>query len=94
MLDEQILEAPSLWPQWPYLAVERRMTTRQGDPCCFLVVDSEGEVAPVVHVSSVFPPGDDFDLNYGPHFHYPDFASLRADSWKPVLKEDGLEVAG
>ena len=86
MEETTVLSSPELWPQYPYLRVERRKKARPGQATCFIRVDDHQHVAPTVYGTHDWPVPDDREevplvLTVG----YESLEDLSANGWKPVL---------
>lgn len=83
--DLAVLRAPWVWPDYPYLQVERRTETRPGQPFCVVVADETGEVMPAVYFVDDFPPvAGVFDPSQAWGFSYSDLEAVVADGWTLV----------
>jgi len=82
-----VLSTPELWPQFPYLRVERRKQPRPGQATCFIRVDDHQEVAPTVYGTHNWPVPDDRDdeVPLVLRVEYTSLEDLSANGWKPVL---------
>lgn len=78
-----IIQTPSMWPDWPYLRVERRTELRPDTPMCVLVADELQQVAPTVYFADEFPPGDWFVPSEDRAMAYGSLEEVRANGWKP-----------
>ena len=84
MDDTTLLQSPQLWPEFPYLRVDRRTTPRQGQGICFVRSSEEGEVEPVVYVTAAWPPREETEPMVVFSFGLQDFAALVEQGWKVV----------
>ena len=85
MDDLNTLRATSLWPEFPFLRVERRLDFRFDQPICFVYAPERDQVVPRVYFTPAFPPSlDDFDAENSPGLTYQDLASLIGDGWRVV----------
>lgn len=82
--DAVILQNPHLWPEYPFVRVDRRVDPRQGQGTCFVRADEEGQVEPVVYVTSSWPPPEDVEPMVVVSFAFQDFRSLVKQGWKVV----------
>ena len=78
-----ILQTPRLWPDWPYLRVERRTELRPDAPICVLVADELQQVVPTVYFTDNFPPGEWFVPTEERALAYTSLEEVRANGWKP-----------
>ena len=83
----EILTMPELWPEAPYLVVERRRNNRVGDDWCYLEA-SEDHVEAVVHVAPTWPPPADADAPGTPTFAYDSLEDLQSEGWRPYRSSD------
>lgn len=81
MDDLTILRSPKLWPDWPYLRVERRAEGRGGQSACFVRALDMASVEPVVYVVTDWPPMDQ-DASVLARFNYGDFQSMQKEGWR------------
>ena len=82
--DAVILQNPHLWPEYPYIRVDRRTDPRQGQATCFLRAKEDGQVEPVVYVTPSWPPREDVKPIVRFSFAFQDFRSLVKQGWKVV----------
>lgn len=85
MDDTRIVETPEMWPQFPYLRVERRTDTRPGQATCFVKVSEKQEVKPTVMATHNWPPPETDDIPLVLNLVYEDWDSLFSEGWRPVL---------
>ena len=83
MDDLNIMKATSLWPDFPYLRVERRLDLRLDQPRCFVYAPDRDEVLPRVYFTRDFPP-DEFDRENNPGIIYQDLSELVGDGWRVI----------
>ena len=85
MDDLNTLRAPSLWPEFPFLRVERRLDLRFDQPVCFVYAPEPDRVATRVFFVKEFPPPlEEFDMDTSPGLTYDDLAALVSDGWRIV----------
>jgi hypothetical protein len=85
MDDLHILRSPSLWPEFPYLRVERRLDLRFDQPVCFVYAAGPNVVVPRVFFTQKFPPGNEqFSVETNLGLTYPDLAALAGDGWRVI----------
>lgn len=96
--DLAVLRAPWVWPDFPFILVERRSEMRPEQPFCVVVADEAGEVVPAVYFVDDFPPDPaSFDSTQTSGFSYADLAAVVADGWRlvghgpPAEEETGEE---
>jgi hypothetical protein len=82
--DAALLKSPHLWPEFPFLRVDRRTTPRPGAGICFLRTNDVGEVDPVVYVTTSWPPKEDEDPMIVVSFAFQDMQGLIEQGWKVV----------
>ncbi len=80
--DLHVFRSPQLWPNYPYLRVERRSEDRPGMSMCYVVADSETHVDPIVYVGSAWPPPEDFTKEGATIIAYTDFETLQKAGWR------------
>lgn len=83
----EILTMPELWPEAPYLVVERRRNNRAGDDFCYLKA-SEDKVEAVIHVAPSWPPPAGEDPAGTPTIAYNSFEDLQSEGWRPSRSSD------
>lgn len=81
MDDLTILRSPKLWPDWPYLRVERRAEGRVGASACFLRALDMAAVEPCVYVAMEWPPADQ-EASILTRFSNGDFQALQKEGWR------------
>ena len=86
---KEILTMPNLWPEGPYLVVERRRHNRAGDDWCFLKAVSDAEVEAVIYLAPSWPP-DENEARSTPNLTYESFADLQSEGWKPSRSTDRM----
>lgn len=82
MDDLNTLRATSLWPEFPFLRMERRLDFRFDQPLCFAYAVERDQVIPTVFFTKEFPPSDEFDPETNPGLTYQDLAALVGDGWR------------
>ena len=82
--DAVMLQNPHLWPEYPFIRVDRRIDPREGQGTCFVRADEEGRVEPVVYVTPAWPPREDIEPIVVVSFAFQDFRSLVKQGWKVV----------
>ena len=82
--DLHVFRSPQLWPQYPYLRVERRNADRPGMALCYLVADSETHVDPIVYIGPTWPPPEDFTKEGATIFAYVNFDDMQKAGWRVV----------
>jgi hypothetical protein len=83
--DLNTLRATSLWPEFPFLRLERRLDFRFDQPICFLYASERDRVIPKVFFVTEFPPTlDGFDAEKSPGIPYDDLTDLVGDGWRIV----------
>ena len=83
MDDLNALRATSLWPEFPFLRVERRLDFRFDQPLCFVYATERDTVVPRVYFTPAWPPPPaNFDIENSPGLTYQDLAALVADGWR------------
>ena len=88
-MGEEIVTMPALWPEAPYLVVERRRHNRVGDDWCFLKATSDEEVDAVVYLAPTWPPPQELlEPGLSPHFVYDSLEDLQSQGWKPSRSTD------
>lgn len=85
MKEQDVLKSPELWPQYPYLRVERRTEARTGQATCFIRVSDKQEIEPRVFATHEWPPPDDGDIPTVLDLRYEQLDELEAGGWKPIL---------
>ena len=85
MSDLWIIESPEIWPQYPYLRVERRTVSRKGQATCFVKVSDTQEVKPTVMATHNWPPPEQDDIPLVLKVDYEDWDSLFSEGWRPIL---------
>ncbi len=85
MKELRVAKSPELWPQYPYLRVERRTEERPGQPACFLRVTERQEVEPKVFMTQQWPPPDDDEVSIDVLLDYDNLDTLLAQGWRPRL---------
>ena len=80
--DISVMGNPTLWPEYPYLRVERRHEDRPGQPFCFLKAENEMTVAPVVLMGPTWPPQPDFEPDVSFRFAYESLDALAHEGWR------------
>lgn len=78
-----ILQTPRLWPDWPYLQVERRTELRTDSPFCLLMANELHEVTPTVYFTDNWPPGEWFTPSEERAIAYTSLEEVRSNGWKP-----------
>lgn len=78
-----VIQNPRLWPDWPFLQVERRTELRPGNAYCLLMADELYQVQPTVYFSENWPPGEWFTPNEERAMAYTSLEELRSNGWKP-----------
>lgn len=78
-----VIQSPRLWPEWPYLRVERRTELRTDSPFCVLVANELHEVEPTVYFSDNYPPGDWFTPDHERAMEYASLEEVKNNGWKP-----------
>lgn len=85
MDDLHILRSPSLWPEFPYLRVERRLDLRFDQPVCFVYAAGADVVVPRVFFTQDFPPkSEDFSVETTLGLTYSDLGALVGDGWRVI----------
>lgn len=84
MDDVALVQSPHLWPEFPFLRVDRRAEKRPGG-ICFLRTNEEGEVDPVVYVTTKWPPREDEDPMI--------VVSFALQELRELVEEQGWKVA-
>ena len=85
MNTSQIIHSPELWPQYPYLRVERRQESRPGQATCFVKVTGKQEVEPKVMATHNWPPSDTDEVELVLELNYNDWEALFSEGWRPIL---------
>ena len=85
MADLKIVHSPELWPQYPYLRLERRTDTRPGQATCFVQVTPKQDVEPTVFATHNWPPPDTEEVPVVLRLEYPDWDALFAEGWRVIL---------
>jgi hypothetical protein len=78
-----IMQNPRMWPDWPYLQLERRTELRPDSPYCVLVADELHSVEPVVFFSDNWPPGEWFSPDVERAIAYQTLDEVRSNGWRP-----------
>ena len=86
-----IMSNPRMWPDWPYLQLERRTELRPDSPFCLLMADELHEVAPTVYFTDNWPPGDWFSPDEERSLAYGTMDEVRSNGWRPryILQQAG-----
>jgi len=82
--DVAVMRSPTLWPEFPYLRVERRREQRPGSPFCFLRARNELEVDPLVLMGPQWPPPPDIEVDESFRFAYDSVDALASEGWRVV----------
>lgn len=83
-MDLAMLTDPTLWPEHPYLRIERRTEPRRGQATCFLRANVSNEMEPFVFVSPTWPPDDEQDPMVVSTFEYGNLDSLTRQGWRII----------
>lgn len=83
MDDKTMMETPRLWPQWPYLRVERRADQRPNSPFCVLVSNDLNEVDPVIYLAQTWPPPKNFAPTIERALTYTSMDEIVSAGWRP-----------
>jgi len=78
-----VLTTPRLWPEWPYLRIERRTELRPGSPFCVVVANELHDVDPTVYFTDDWPVSDDTDLHRDRAMEYSSLDEIASAGWKP-----------
>ena len=84
MEDVRVLRSPHLWPEYPYLRVERRRDLRPGSPYCFVRAQSEVETDPLVLMGAEWPPEIDLELDEVYRIPYDSVEDVARAGWRVV----------
>ncbi len=84
MEDLRVMKSPQLWPQFPFLRVERRLELRPGSPFCFVWARNEIETEPNVLMGPTWPPDEDLDIEETYRFAYDSVEAIAAEGWRVV----------
>jgi len=85
--DLSVLRSPWLWPDYPFVRVERRTEIRPGQPFSIVVADETGEVVPAVYFVAEYPPDPTmFDISEPWGFSYPHLEAVVADGWRILTR--------
>jgi len=82
--DVALVQSPHLWPEFPFLRVDRRTENRAGAGICFLRTNEEGEIDPVVYVTTSWPPREEEDPMIVVSFALQDLRGLVEQGWRVV----------
>ena len=82
--DVVVMRSPRLWPQFPYLRVERRRDLRPGSPFCFVRAQSEAEPEPLVLMGPEWPPEIDLELDETYRLSYDSIEDVAEAGWRVV----------
>ena len=79
----RVLETPRVWPEWPYLRVERRKELRPGSPYCVVIANELHDVEPTVYFTDSWPIDEQFTAEREKSMPYPNLIDLAQAGWRP-----------
>ena len=79
----RVLETPRVWPEWPYLRVERRKELRADSPYCVVIANELHDVEPTVYFADYWPIDDAFTAQRERAMAYASLPELAQAGWRP-----------